>query len=435
VRPRLTETTQGGDDTFGTFPSHLKALLQHALPKVTVMTVTYPKFETRGDLQECVGRFKDWLQNKVIDLEVANSTPSPTVDPSVHTILVGHSMGGIVAAETLLSIIGDQPVPSLQNSQTQDRSTGSLSEATTLMFPYIHGILAFDTPYLGIAPGVVAHGAEKHWNTASSAYSAYNNLAGAFGWGQKSAAAGPVVDASKRLPAPNSTDDAASAPLWQRYGKMAMFAGAAGAIAAGGAAAYMKKDQITQGLTWATSHLEFVGSLARPEEMKKRLAAIVKLSKDHKLGFANIYTTLGHAVDSQKGESWTGKVPGRDRTFCNIPKGDLRNYFIPANNDKLEMETLAHMGMFNARSNPGYYTLSEVAKEQIIDWAESSTWYNESEGPLSKEDEEEAELVMRPEVEEVLGTEDLDEEFEHVKRAASEGLSEDEKRQGKKLEL
>jgi len=33
------------------------------------------------------------LQNKVIDLEVANGTPSPTVDPSVHVILVGHSMG------------------------------------------------------------------------------------------------------------------------------------------------------------------------------------------------------------------------------------------------------------------------------------------------------------------------------------------------------
>jgi len=84
---------KGGDETFRTFPSHVKALLQHALPKVTVLTITYPQFETRGDLHECVGRFKEWLQNKVIDLEVANSTPSPTVDPSVRTILVGHSMG------------------------------------------------------------------------------------------------------------------------------------------------------------------------------------------------------------------------------------------------------------------------------------------------------------------------------------------------------
>ncbi|KAJ4370058.1 hypothetical protein N0V86_008793 [Didymella sp. IMI 355093] len=424
---------KGGDDTFGTFPSHLKALLQHALPKVTILSITYPKYETRGDLHECVGRFKEWLQNKVIDLEVANSTPSPTVDPSVRTILVGHSMGGIVAAETLLSIIAEQPVPSLQNSQTKDDGAQQeLGEKSTLMFPYIQGILAFDTPYLGIAPGVVAHGAEKHWNTASSAYAAYNNLAGAFGWGQRDSPA--PVEPSRRLPAPNATGDAASAPLWQRYGKVAMFAGAAGAIAAGGAAAYMKKDQITQGLSWATSHLEFVGSLARPEEMKKRLASVIQLSHEHHIGFANIYTTLGHAVDAQKSESWTGKVAGRDRTFCNLPKGSTKNYFLPAGNDKLEMETLAHMGMFNARTNPGYYTLSETAKEQIIDWAENE-WYEESEGPMSKEDEEEAELVMKPDVEEVLGQEELDEGFEHVKRAASTELSEDEKKDKKKQEL
>ncbi len=81
--------------------------------------IKYPAFETRGDLHDCVSRFKEWcvcvrcvlvwslscllrindakselrLQNKVIDLEVANGTPSPTVDPSVHTVLVGHSMG------------------------------------------------------------------------------------------------------------------------------------------------------------------------------------------------------------------------------------------------------------------------------------------------------------------------------------------------------
>lgn len=63
--PLLTESPfafqhQGGDDTFGTFPEHLRALVSHALPEVDVVTLTYPKFETRGDLMECVGRFREW---------------------------------------------------------------------------------------------------------------------------------------------------------------------------------------------------------------------------------------------------------------------------------------------------------------------------------------------------------------------------------------
>lgn len=386
---------------------------------------------------ECVARFKEWLTNKVIDLEVANSTPSPTVDPSVHTILIGHSMGGIVAAETLLSIIADEPIPSLQNSQTN--STSSLPDHSTLMFPYIQAVLAFDTPYLGIAPGVVAHGAEKHWNTASSAYSAYTNLAGAFGWGAKDAGSG-AVDASKMLPAPSgkavsdANADAASAPLWQRYGRVAMFAGAAGAIAAGGAAAYLKRDQISEGLNWATSHLEFIGALARPEEMQKRLAKVAKLTTTSELGFANLYTTLGHAVNQQQQtqkESWTGKVLGKDRTFCNLPKGQLKNYFIPAVNDKSTTETWAHMSMFDPKGNPGYYTLSETAKEKIIEWAENK-WYEESEGPLTGAGEEEAEIVERQEVDEAMQKEAEErekeekdaEEFVDLKRPAGTPVDE-----------
>jgi len=398
----------------------VKALLQHALPKVTVLAITYPQFETRGDLHECVGRFKEWLQNKVIDLEVANSTPSPTVDPSVRTILVGHSMGGIVAAETLLSILSEQPIHSQSNSQT---GSESLTEYSALMFPYIQGILAFDTPYLGIAPGVVAHGAEKHWNTASSAYSAYTNLAGAFGWGSKETAS-TAVDTSKMLPAPvtSATGDAASAPLWQRYGKMAMFAGAAGAIAAGGAAAYMKKDQISQGVSWATSHLEFVGVLARPEELRKRLEKIAKITTTHEVGFCNMYTTLGHAINSENKEhGWTGKVAGKDRTFCNLPKGQLKNFFIPAVNDKATAETWAHTSMFEPRNNPGYYTLSETAKEKIIEWTESTEWYEESDGPLIGDVGEEAEIVERQEIDEQMQKEANRREQEQLEEAKRNG--------------
>ncbi|KAH4122844.1 hypothetical protein HBH47_082940 [Parastagonospora nodorum] len=443
---------KGGDNTFGTFPSHLKAILQHALPKVTVLTITYPKYETRGDLTECVSRFKEWLTNKVIDLEVANSTPSPTVEPSVHTILVGHSMGGIVAAETLLSITGDQPLHSLKNSQI---GSTMLPDHSTLMFPYIQGILAFDTPYLGIAPGVVAHGAEKHWQTANSAYSAYSNLASAFGWGNKDTTPG-AVDASKMLPAPpaqsvsDANADAASAPLWQRYGRVAMFAGAAGAIAAGGAAAYMKRDQISEGLNWATSHLEFIGALARPEEMQKRLAKVAKLTSTSDFGFTNMYTTLGRAVNQQQQtskESWTGKVAGKDRTFCNLPKGELRNFFMPAPNDKGTAETWAHMNMFEPKNNPGYYTLSETAKEKIIEWAENE-WYEESEGPLVGEVGEEAEIVERQEVDEAMQKEaearekeeqadseakETDDEFVDLKRGAGTPVDSDGERKRREL--
>jgi hypothetical protein len=42
------------------------------------------------------------LQNVVIDLEVEAGTPSPTVDPSVHVILIGHSMGSVVLIPLLL---------------------------------------------------------------------------------------------------------------------------------------------------------------------------------------------------------------------------------------------------------------------------------------------------------------------------------------------
>ena len=139
------------------------------------------------------------MQNKVIDLEVANQTPSPTVDPSVHVILCGHSMGGIVAAETLLSIARDEPVPSsYANDTTNNTTTRPTSshkqpthldppdpddrpssappqEPSRLFFPHVQAVLAFDTPFLGISPGVLAHGAEEQLNNASSAYKAFEN--------------------------------------------------------------------------------------------------------------------------------------------------------------------------------------------------------------------------------------------------------------------
>jgi len=182
------------------------------------------------------------LLEKVIDIEVANHTPSPTVDPSVRTILIGHSMGGIVAADAILALTSDTAI----ESQAHDPKSSDLN---SFMFPYIQGVLAFDTPYLGIAPGVVAHGAEDKYNAANAAFEQLSSLTGAF-WGAKAGAATTEKETKEKkpvaaLPAPpvattsTTATTKTQASAWQNWGKIAAFAGAGAVLAAGGAAAYL----------------------------------------------------------------------------------------------------------------------------------------------------------------------------------------------------
>ena len=54
---------QGGESTFGdnnAFTEHLRQLVSSSLPKIKVQAIVYPKYETKGDLGECVGKFRDW---------------------------------------------------------------------------------------------------------------------------------------------------------------------------------------------------------------------------------------------------------------------------------------------------------------------------------------------------------------------------------------
>jgi hypothetical protein len=116
----------------------------------------------------------------------------------------------------------------------------------------------------------------------------------------------------------------------------------------------MNRAQITEGWTWVSSHLEFVGCLARAEELKKRVAYMVKLNREVGVGFANLYTRLGQAA-APKQVSMVGKVMGSDRTFCNLPSKQQAGLWKPAVNEKATDETLAHMSK------------SLVSKECLVD--------------------------------------------------------------------
>ncbi|KAI0526303.1 hypothetical protein F5B22DRAFT_152194 [Xylaria bambusicola] len=383
---------KGGEDTFGAnseFAQHLAALLSAALPKIDVQAVTYPKYETRGDLHECVSRFRDWLLERVIDIEVANGTPSPTVDPSVHTILIGHSMGGIVAAEAVIALANEKPIPhdgdnrSGSEEDKEDTESGRQRESSpetlnSLMFPYVQGILAFDTPFLGIAPGVVAHGAENHYNNAAAAWSQLSGLSTAF-WSSDNKEQSPPGNKKPVAALPAPANDKPNAPKgggWGNWGKIAMAAGAVGAIAAGSAAAYVNREQITTGWSWVSSHLEFVGCLARGEELKNRVRTMLRLNKELDIGFANLYTRLGKAA-APKQVSMVGTVLGKERTFCNLPSKSAAGVWKEAINDAATDETGAHMTMFEAKENPGYGRLSEDAKDLIVAWSKND-WYETS---------------------------------------------------------
>lgn len=385
---------QGGEETFGhkyAFTQDLRTRLSILLPKLDVRVLVYPKYETRGDLADTVSRFRDWLQEKVIDIEVAKGTPSPTVDPSVRIVLCGHSMGGIVAAETVIALTSDRVIPPStapgrngkggnDGNHTAAPAEGDNVPLNNLMFPYVQAVVSFDTPYLGISPGVVAHGAETHYSTASAALTQLSGLASLWNPGspntnknnngassqsqseKPSIAAAPVAEAAKEASQggggnnnSNNNNNNNNATAWGSWGKMAMYAGAGAALAGGAAAAYLKRDQLTEGWTWVSSHLEFVGCLARGEELRRRMAYMVRVQRELGVGFGNFYTRLGAGATARQqqvagigGTNMVGTVMGPKRTFCNLPSiragPEKSGAWEEAVNEKTGDETGAHMG-------------------------------------------------------------------------------------------
>ncbi|RCI11657.1 hypothetical protein L249_7211 [Ophiocordyceps polyrhachis-furcata BCC 54312] len=378
---------KGDDKTFGQdlgFTEDLRAEVARRLTRVHVRVLVYPTYETRGDLGECVSRFRSWLEDKVIDIEVEAGTTSPTVEPSVRTVLVGHSMGGIVAAETVIGLASEKPIYSEDGvEKKEDPSTAAAFNG--LMFPYVQAVLALDTPFLGISPGVVAHGAEGHYQNAAAAISQLNGLSNMI-WGSNAGGGGGggggAAGEKSATALTTTTASANDNSSWARWGKVAMYAGAAGAMAAGGAAAWANREHLTTGWTWASSHLEFVGCLARPEQLKKRVSCMVQLADELSIGFANVYTRLGKAASSSRTVSVTGVVAGtvlgRERTFCNLPKTMTAGQWVEAVNDKAPNEPRAHMNMFEPDANPGYEALTMDAAALIEKWFRNE-WYEADE--------------------------------------------------------
>ncbi|KAG5989639.1 hypothetical protein E4U52_005391 [Claviceps spartinae] len=116
----------GNDQSFQLFPAHVHACLKILLSSSHVIhSKIYPRYKTYKAIEIARDNFSAWLE--------------PHESANTDVILVGHSMGGLLAAEVVLM---------------SNRS----SSRPQLLKHRILGIISMDAPLLGLHPGIVISG-------------------------------------------------------------------------------------------------------------------------------------------------------------------------------------------------------------------------------------------------------------------------------------
>ncbi|EED20165.1 conserved hypothetical protein [Talaromyces stipitatus ATCC 10500] len=122
----------GAEDSFRKFPAHVHNLVANALAESHVVySKIYPRYKSRRPMSAARDEFSSWL--------------SPHESDQTDVILLGHSLGGILAAEVA--------------------QAGSENESSPSRYRHrLLGTLNFDVPFLGMHPSVVSTGLSSLFN-------------------------------------------------------------------------------------------------------------------------------------------------------------------------------------------------------------------------------------------------------------------------------
>lgn len=337
---------KGTDSTFSSFPKRLEHVLSKSIDNVVTECVVFPEYETKGDLTAAVEAFSEWLTKLVVEKEVAGGEGGGAGKAKI--VLCSHSMGGLLAADTLIEFVQNRP------------------DADAPLWPRIIACLAFDTPYLGLHPHVFKHQVTKAAEVAQTTKTFVSDIMKVINQNNQQTAVASTRRPVAALPAPEPATGAGG--FWQKWGTTALAVGGT-VIAAGAAAsaAYCKKEDIGIGYTWALDHMKYVGNLWEQEEMDKRLNTVVEYDKRMGILFRTFYTLLPANPPKFMDH----------RTFIILPKrklspneDDPADHFLKAPNGLASDEIQAHTGMFEAKTNDGYYQLgletSRVIREALL---------------------------------------------------------------------
>lgn len=317
---------KGDDTTFRSFPERLQHVLSETIKDIIVESVVFPAYETKGELTAAVISFADWLTNLTVQREVANGLGGGAGKAKV--VICGHSMGGLLAADSLIEFVRTRP------------------DNRAPLWPNILACLAFDTPYLGLHPSVFKNSVDQAATYIRGARDVFTTFQS---FGSKTGSAASAGQASVPKAALEAAPASVATSPWQKWAPAAYAVG--GAVIAGAAAgtAYWKRDDLSTRYKWATDHMQYVGALWQERELQNRLKALLDIEDEMGVMFRTFYTFL------------PAKPPTlpEPRTFIVLPRASSRlaAHFLPASNTVAEDEVKAHTGMFDSKSNDGYYEL------------------------------------------------------------------------------
>ncbi|GKT49205.1 uncharacterized protein ColSpa_09386 [Colletotrichum spaethianum] len=125
----------GNESSFRSFPAHVHNYLKETLAETHVVhSKIYPRYKTYKAIDVARDNFSQWLE--------------PHESDSTDVILVGHSMGGLLAGEVAM----------MPNRHPYRRH------------PYKHrilGTISLDSPFLGLHPGIIVAGISSLFRPAS----------------------------------------------------------------------------------------------------------------------------------------------------------------------------------------------------------------------------------------------------------------------------
>ncbi|KAK0704374.1 hypothetical protein B0H67DRAFT_613078 [Lasiosphaeris hirsuta] len=382
---------KGDDDTFRDFPKHLEDTVTNNLPEDEVTSVVYPKYETKGELAQSSTAFLEWLKEQVMTLRKTHvENPWPPNDRSVGVILVAHSMGGFVASDCLFQL--------LDGRRRDDTATGPI-------FPLIQGILAFDTPYNGLARSMFVYGAFSNYQKVSNVFNVMTALSAAAPATLSRLATKHATASATRTAATTSlAPGRRSSPAWKTWQLIAVRTGTVGAIAAGGVAAYVHRREILEGVrsvrnlrredvvqgyqqsvgalgqglayvnkgnvgasfAWLADHFTFVGALLKQNELNRRLERLASLRG---VGVRDFYASLG------ENGYWSGGYFVPERTFCAVPAKDqpAAGLFSRHVVEDAADEIVAHINLFKQDKNQDYERMLNEAARLAVDWFQDET--------------------------------------------------------------